>query len=304
MTLKHIAPILIITLLLAACGGAGASPTAVITELPSSTQTSAPISYPAPVEQTPVPTISIYPAPGTPGTGNPVIPLSGYEPQPGDENLKRDQVSLDLENSQLVITASDPAQAMATLNGNLTDPCHFLRVVVTPPGTTEAIDIEVYSLVDPNTTCIAQLEPFSASIPLGSYASGVYTVMVNGERLGQFDTIFAPQSTDSKLTRGEVFLDAESSRLIISGTKPNQVSVSLVGNLPDPCHQLRIVLTPADANNNINLEVYSLADNSPSASCITVLQPFTVIYPLGNFTSGNYSVYVNGELLGEFRNNP
>lgn len=300
MTLKSIAPILIITLLLVACGGAGASPTAVTTEKPAATQTATPVSYPAPVEQTPVPTTSIYPEPGTPGAGMPVIPPSGYEPQPGDENLKRDEVFLDLAASQLVVTATEPAQAKAILNGNLPDPCHFLRVVVTPPGSSDTINIEVYSLVDPNTVCVTKVEPFSASIPLGSYASGVYNVMVNGERLGQFDTIFTPQPGDAKLTRGEVILDIKASKVVISGTNPNEFSVSLVGNLPDPCHQLRIVLTPADTNNNINLEVYTLVDTSSGSACITVLQPFKVIYPLGSFTSGHYSVYVNGELLGEF----
>jgi len=300
MSLKHIAPILIITLLLAACGGSGASPSTEPTQVPSSTQAATSPAYPAPAEQTPVPTTSIYPEPGTPGTGTPVIPPSGYEPQPGDANLKRDQVSLDLASSHLVVTATEPAQANATLKGNLPDPCHFLRVVVTPPGNSDTINLEVYSVVDPNTACITKLEPFSASIPLGSYTSGIYIVMVNGERLGQFDTVFSPQPGDDRLEKGEAFLDLESSRLIIAGTQPNQVSASLVGNLPDPCHQLRIVITPADAENNINLEVYSLNDTSANVSCITVLQPYTVIFPLGSYSGGSYSVYVNGELLGKF----
>ena len=131
-----------------------------------------------------------------------MIPVSGYEPQPGDEKLKRDKVFLDLTTSQLVVTATDPAQAKAVLTGNMPDPCHSLRVVVTPADANNTINIEVYSLVDPNTACITVLDPFTASIPLGSYTTGRYTVMVNGESLGQFDTVFAPQPGDDKLTRG------------------------------------------------------------------------------------------------------
>jgi hypothetical protein len=301
MTSKRIVPFLIITLLLAACAGPTASPTAVTTEQPTQAQPTSPISYPPPGESTPVPTTSIYPAPGTPGESAPGIPPSGYEPQPGDEDLKRDDVTLDLASSQLMVTATEPAQANVTLSGTLPDPCHFLRVVVTPPDNSDTINIEVYSLVDPNTACITKVESFTASIPLGSYSSGVYTVMVNGGRLGQFDTVFTPQPGDDKLTRGEVFLEMDSSNLIIAGTQPNEVKANLVGNLPDPCHQLRIVLTPADANNNINLEVYSLYDSTSKTACITVLQPFQVIYPLGSFSGGQYSVYVNGELLGKFK---
>ena len=88
------------------------------------------------------------------------------------------------------------------------------------------------------------------------------------------------------------------SRLIISGTQPNEVSCQPERYLSDPCHQLRIVLTPADAQNKINLEVYSVYDSK--AVCTTVIQPFQVNFPLGSFSSGHYTVYVNGEDLGEF----
>ena len=93
-------------------------------------------------------------------------------------------------------------------------------------------------------------------------------------------------------------MDMAASNLNFSGTQSNEVSANLIGDLPTPCNQLRIVLTPADTQNKINLEVYSVVDSH--TSCITVLQPFQVIYPLGSFSSGHYSVYVNGELLGEF----
>jgi hypothetical protein len=306
MKVKSIISFLIITLLLAACGYPMPTMVPTVTENPiipptqfhAPTQSNPTNSYPAPVSVTQVHNTQAYPEPSTPEPALPVIPPSGYEPQPGDDSLKHDQVLLDLANSQLVVIATQPIQAKAVLTGNLSDPCHFLRVIVTPPDTSNTINIAVYTLMDANTACVTVLKPFTASIPLGSYSSGQYTVMVNGEKLGQFVTTLAPQPGDGKLTRGDVSMDMTASTLTISGTQPNEVTADLNGFLPDPCHQLRIELTPADDQNKIILQVYSVFD--PNTNCTTVIQPFQVIYPLGIFKSGHYSVVLNGQLLGEF----
>ena len=187
MTLKRIAPFLIIILLLVACAGPTASPTAVTTQQPTQAQPTSPISYPPPGESTPVPTTSIYPAPGTPGASTPVIPPSGYEPQPGDGKLTRDKVSLDIENSSLLLSNGSPLQVSLNLVGTLSDPCHQLRVVVTPDYASNKIDVVVYSVYDQNTVCITVIETFNVTIPLGTYASGHYTVDVNGTFVGEFD---------------------------------------------------------------------------------------------------------------------
>ena len=312
MILKRSVSILIIIFLLAACSVNTPASQPVATESPTtpskqasqSTQVNLPIkpgpatAYPAPLGGTPIPTISAYPAPGSSGAGTESIPVSGYEPQPGDEKLKRDPVTLDLTTSQLVVTVSEPPQATAILAGSMPDPCHSLRAVVTPAASSNSINIEVYSLVDPTTACITVIKPFTASIPLGSYSNGRYTVMVNGARLGQFDTVFTPQPSDDKLTRDVATVDLAASKLTMTGSQPNAVSAYLQGTMPDPCHQLRIVLAPADTQNKINLEVYSVYDSK--AACITVIQPFNVIFPLGSLPGGHYTVYVNGEVLGEF----
>jgi len=256
-----------------------------------------PNTYPVPAVETP-PAYSPYPAPGTPGDGYLAIPLSGFEPQPGDAKLTRDKVFLDLKSSSVVFSESLLTQVSVLLNGNLSDPCHQLRVVVTPAYTQNEIDLEIYSVVDPSTVCIAVESPFSATIPLGSYSTGQYEVVVNGERLGEFGTAYDPQPGDNKLRRGEVTLDMAASQLIVTSGEANVASAVLQGDLPDPCHQLRIVFTPADAHNKINLEVYSVYN--PQSICTMIIQQFQVIYPLGSFSSGHYSVYVNGQLLGEF----
>jgi hypothetical protein len=189
MALKSFTTFLIFALLLAGCGYPMPTMVPTMAENPtgSSTQTSAPTSYPGPVIVTVIPTSSIYPEPGTPGTGTPVIPTSGYEPQPGDNRMQRDQVQLDIVKDQLVVMTTQPTQAEAILTGSLSDPCHQLRVVVTPANIDKAIHLEVYSLYDPNVACITVIKPFSATIPLGSYAGGHYKVFVNDQLVGEFD---------------------------------------------------------------------------------------------------------------------
>ena len=120
-------------------------------------------------------------------TPMPVTPPSGYEPQPGDEKLTRDQVFLDLGTSTVVVDQSHPVQASVNLTGDLSDPCHQLRVVVTPPSGQHEITLEVYSLFNPHQACITVLKPFHATIPLGSFAEGHFTVSANGQIVGEFD---------------------------------------------------------------------------------------------------------------------
>jgi hypothetical protein len=101
--------------------------------------------------------------------------------------MKRDNATVDLDASYLVVSDSKPALVGAVIKGNLSDPCHHLRVTVSPPDENNHINLEVYSVYDPKTICITVIQPFSASIPLGSYSGGHYAVYVNGELLSSFD---------------------------------------------------------------------------------------------------------------------
>lgn len=107
---------------------------------------------------------------------------------------------------------------------------------------------------------------------------------------------FSAQPGDSKLTRGNVFL--QESSLVIRESYPPQISLNLSGDLPTPCHQLRAEVSAPDTDNKINVDVYSVVD--PNLACIQVLEPFEESIDLGTFPSGHYSVWVNGESVGEF----
>lgn len=297
---KSLVVLMIIALLLTACAAQTATSPSVVTQAPftPASSTAAPTQPLPPAVDTPAPTKSISPTPTTPLAGMPVIPPSGFEPQLGDAKLKRDQIFLDMASSQLVVIFGTPVQAQARLIGTLPDACHALRVVVTPTNTSNTLNLEVYSVVETGKMCIMVISPFTATITLGSFISGDYTVMVNGELLGKFSTAFSPQPGDEKLTRGDVDLDTINSKLITLSDLTGEKAVFLQGNLSNPCHQLRVVLDPSDAQNKVNLAVYSVYD--PKSMCAMVIVPFQMIVPLGQNLTGHYTVYVNGQLLGEF----
>jgi hypothetical protein len=94
---------------------------------------------------------------------------------------------MELGNSRVVIRESLPAQVSLILNGSLSDPCHQLRVVVSPANTLKEINMEVYSVFNPKMACITVMKDFSATIPLGNYAGGHYTIYVNGVLAAEFD---------------------------------------------------------------------------------------------------------------------
>jgi hypothetical protein len=107
---------------------------------------------------------------------------------------------------------------------------------------------------------------------------------------------YEPQPADSGLTRDEVFINEMD--ILIRESFPPQISLTLSGELPTPCHQLRVQTNEPDAENKIKLEAYSVVN--PDMICIQVLEPFQASIDLGTFPSGRYSVWVNDELAGEF----
>ncbi len=139
------------------------------------------------------------------------------------------------------------------------------------------------------SACAAPLEP-SPDDPVPSPPDNGYPAPVD-EPLQ-----FEPRDSDVELERGEVYLD--SADVLVMESFPVQIMLSLTGNTPTPCHQVRILANPPDVDNNIQIEVYSVFD--PAQVCIQVLQPFVANLNLGSFPTGSYTVLVNGEQIGEF----
>jgi hypothetical protein len=122
--------------------------------------------------------------PNEPGSGD--ASQQPYAPQPGDEALTRGDVQID--SAEVLVMESFPLQIMLALSGSLPTPCNQLRVVDNPPNDESQIHMDVYSVTDPAQVCIQVLEPFDVNIGLGSFPAGHYTVWVNGEMIGEFDS--------------------------------------------------------------------------------------------------------------------
>jgi hypothetical protein len=93
-----------------------------------------------------------------------------------------------LNEVDLLIRESFPPQLSLVLKGDLPTPCNELRVEVREPDAEKKIVVDVYSVIDPNQVCTQVIEPFEASVDLGTYPTGHYTVWVNEQMAGEFDT--------------------------------------------------------------------------------------------------------------------
>ena len=107
---------------------------------------------------------------------------------------------------------------------------------------------------------------------------------------------YSPLPSDTQLERGTAFI--EESGLIIRESFPPQIALAISGNLPTGCHQLRVKLNEADDDNKIQIEAYSVTD--PNMICAQVLQKFSATIELGTYSSGHYTVWLNGAKVGEF----
>jgi hypothetical protein len=127
-----------------------------------------------------------YPDPGyqNPTYENP-SDINQYLPQPSDLNLKREDAYVD--SSQLLIMESMPLQFSINLKGNLPNPCYRLRISPAQPDAENKINVEVYSLVDPELICVQTTKPYDVNFPLGSYPTGHYFLLVNGVQIAEFD---------------------------------------------------------------------------------------------------------------------
>jgi hypothetical protein len=108
---------------------------------------------------------------------------------------------------------------------------------------------------------------------------------------------YAPNPNDALLTRGVAFIN--STDLLTLESFPPQFMLNLKGNLPTPCHLLRVAVNPPDAENKVNVEVYTVY--SLDQICAQVLSPFDVNISLGSFPAGAYMLWVNGSKVAEFQ---
>ncbi|MCS6910752.1 MAG: hypothetical protein NZM11_09330 [Anaerolineales bacterium] len=104
-------------------------------------------------------------------------------PRPSDAALSRGQAFVD--SYEVLTLETFPPQYRIRVKGTLPTPCHQLRMAVSPPDAAGNIEVEVYSVVDPNVTCAQVLQDFEHSVSLGNLPPGrEYVVLVNDQPAG------------------------------------------------------------------------------------------------------------------------
>jgi hypothetical protein len=179
---KRLLGMIVLGILLAACSPQ-ATPSPV-PEAPTLEPAATLDAYPPPVVPEPA-----YPGPGDPVSSDEPLAPSAYpdplEPIPNEDAMTRGEVFID--DAQVLMMESFPPQFLLQMRGSLPTPCHHLRADISDPDDQNQIQVEVYSLVEPDTACIQVLEPFQQGINLGSYPQGRYTVHVNGEQVSEIE---------------------------------------------------------------------------------------------------------------------
>jgi hypothetical protein len=94
----------------------------------------------------------------------------------------------------------------------------------------------------------------------------------------------------------------ETADLLIMESYPVQVNLHVTGNLPTPCHSFHYAYQIGSASDRFRVDVTAWSEADPAAMCAQVLQPFdeTISLPMTGAADGSYSVYLNGEFVGEF----
>jgi hypothetical protein len=109
------------------------------------------------------------------------------------------------------------------------------------------------------------------------------------------------QPPESTPTQDAVFRDVayiEEIEILLLESFPVQVRLRVKGNLPTPCHVLQWEVSEPDEQGRISVELYAATE--PDRICIQVLEPFEAQIPLGDYREGDFTVWLNGEKVGEF----
>ena len=95
----------------------------------------------------------------------------------------------------IVYLESAPVQVRLEVSGSLPTPCHQAKWEVDDRG--DLVEVSLWSEAIPGDVCAQVLEPFEASIPLGSFEAASLPVSLNGEVVGRLEVGMPPNDADS-----------------------------------------------------------------------------------------------------------
>ena len=108
-----------------------------------------------------------------------------YAPQSGDNNLMTGDIKVD--SASVSLAESQPPQVMVNFAYFQPTPCYKLRVEASGPDAKNQIDLKAYAVAEKDKPCtlMALATPLQASLNLGSLPSGHYTILLNGNQIGE-----------------------------------------------------------------------------------------------------------------------
>ncbi len=109
-----------------------------------------------------------------------------------------------------------------------------------------------------------------------------------------FDNPYPSQPGDSDLMAGDIRIDSSSVSLVDS-----QVMVNFAYFQPTPCYHLRVEVTGPDAQNQIKLNAYAVAEKNKVCTLMALRTPLQASLNLGGIPKGQYTVFLNGNQIGE-----
>ena len=110
-----------------------------------------------------------------------------YAPQAGDGDLMYNDITID--SSSVFLAESQPLQVMVNFAYFQPTPCNQLRVEISGPDASNHINLKAYAVAEKDKPCtlMALATPLQASLNLGSFPKGHYFVVLNGNKIGEFD---------------------------------------------------------------------------------------------------------------------
>ncbi len=80
----------------------------------------------------------------------------------------------------------------------------------------------------------------------------------------------------------------------------SQVMVKFAYRPPTPCYHLRVEVMGPNAQNQINLKAYGVAEKNKACTLMPLATPLQASLDLGSAPKGQYTVFLNGNQIGGF----
>jgi hypothetical protein len=113
----------------------------------------------------------------------------------------------------------------------------------------------------------------------------------------KFDNPYAAQPGDTDLMAGEIKVDSAS--VFVGESQPPQLMVQINYFPPTPCYQLRVEASGPNAQNEIDLKAYGVAEKDKPCTLMALSTPQQASLNLGNLPKGHYTIVLNGDQIGE-----